>query len=871
MLSSATYNCEQSTPVKGAYHSIYYNTDSGSHIFGTVSEEYNELGYCTSYFYDENNGRLLAVISPEGYGTCYSYDEIGNLTEALPAQMQYDEDYNPDGYIEDRDDSFVEYTYDSVTNRLNTITTSSTTYTFVYDTFGNTKEIKAGTNKLVSYDYNAGNGKLNTLTYGNGLKVKYVYDELDRISEICHNNNNGGYDTAYSYEYDSYGKLFSVTDHISDETTVFSYGANGKLTGSYVFETSTYNTLNSTGIYYNDDMKVSRVYRNVNYSGGWFMSYYSYKYNTDTGRISSMSVMDEELYGYFTPKYDGFGRLMQRTADFSRSDGPDDTIDMHYEKWTYSYSGGGFYGESSRVSKIVKEIRRSQSTSLLASTEYRLTYDGNGSITEIADSSGVVQNRYCYDDLGQLIREDNREMGRSYTYDYDDAGNRIQKKAFAFTLGALGSAVSVYQYSYASSGWRDRLTYDDYSYDSISYDAIGNPISIENDEDPDICTSLRWKGRLLMSFSDSEGPSVSFTYNADGIRTSKTVGGVKHKYTLDGSRIVSETWTKNNIEYFLYFIYDENGSPAGIEYRTSEYEDGEFDYYFFDKNIFGDIIGIYNESGRKICTYTYNAWGECTVSVASGLNGDDFFMAHEYNPFRYRGYYYDIETKYYYLQTRYYNPEWGRFLNADGYLNANGDILGYNMFAYCSNNPISFNDPTGEGRILDWLNEKKDDLANWFYDTFGAEATVSNSTDIEQPITPPLLPITFSQGTTITNVEKSYGDSSKPISVYANAEQSNLVLSSSAGVKINIGNFSLQSSLGLSDIGMSCSITDGDTKNSFGISADISKFRVVGTYSTSKNEITNYVRGGASGWFIVMVIYAIETGDVSQVLNPATN
>ena len=123
------------------------------------------------------------------------------------------------------------------------------------------------------------------------------------------------------------------------------------------------------------------------------------------------------------------------------------------------------------------------------------------------------------------------------------------------------------------------------------------------------------------------------------------------------------------------------------------------------------MIGIYNENGRKICTYTYNAWGECTVSVASGLNGDDFLMAHEYNPFRYRGYYYDIETRYYYLQTGYYNPEWGRFLNADGYINANGDILGYNMFAYCSNNPISFNDPTGEGKVWDWLKEKVVDPA----------------------------------------------------------------------------------------------------------------------------------------------------------------
>ena len=189
---------------------------------------------------------------------------------------------------------------------------------------------------------------------------------------------------------------------------------------------------------------------------------------------------------------------------------------------------------------------------------------------------------------------------------------------------------------------------------------------------------------------------TSCIFTADGIRTSKTVGGVKHKYTLDGSRIVSEVWTKNNIEYFLYFIYDENGSPAGIEYRTSEYEDGEFDYYFFDKNIFGDIIGIYNENGRKICTYTYNAWGECTTEVVGSASSLELHLANEYNPFRYRGYYYDIETRYYYLQTRYYNPEWGRFLNADKQISGIGkDMRGYNMFSYCFNNPVNMLDSGG--------------------------------------------------------------------------------------------------------------------------------------------------------------------------------
>jgi len=123
-----------------------------------------------------------------------------------------------------------------------------------------------------------------------------------------------------------------------------------------------------------------------------------------------------------------------------------------------------------------------------------------------------------------------------------------------------------------------------------------------------------------------------------------------------------------------------------------------FDCYFFEKNLQGDIVAIYNESGTKIGTYTYDAWGNCTVNPTSGYN---FILSN--NPFRYRGYYYDTETGFYYLQSRYYNPEWGRFINADVFLNANGDIIGYNMFAYCSNNPTNYVDSSGSMAILDDL------------------------------------------------------------------------------------------------------------------------------------------------------------------------
>ena len=158
---------------------------------------------------------------------------------------------------------------------------------------------------------------------------------------------------------------------------------------------------------------------------------------------------------------------------------------------------------------------------------------------------------------------------------------------------------------------------------------------------------------------------------------------------------MGEHWVQNGIEYLLLYLYDENGAPIGLHYRTSNYASSVFEYYYFEKNLQGDIIGLYNADGKKICTYTYDAWGTFRTSVPQDISDLDFDIAAFYNPFRYRGYYYDVETGYYYLQSRYYNPEWGRFLNADGCVSTGTGMLGYNMFAYCNNNPVMFVDPSG--------------------------------------------------------------------------------------------------------------------------------------------------------------------------------
>ena len=186
---------------------------------------------------------------------------------------------------------------------------------------------------------------------------------------------------------------------------------------------------------------------------------------------------------------------------------------------------------------------------------------------------------------------------------------------------------------------------------------------------------------------------MAFEYNDDGIRTSKTVNGVEHIYHLHGSRIVSEEWGN----HLLLYIYDAEGTPIGMQYRKTTYAANEFDTYWFEKNLQGDIVAVYSEDGTKLISYTYDAWGNFTTTYSNGGAA----TTATYNPFTYRGYYYDAELELYYLNSRYYDSNTGRFINADVYINANGDILGFNMFAYCGNNPVMGYDPSGE---VNWSN-----------------------------------------------------------------------------------------------------------------------------------------------------------------------
>ena len=171
----------------------------------------------------------------------------------------------------------------------------------------------------------------------------------------------------------------------------------------------------------------------------------------------------------------------------------------------------------------------------------------------------------------------------------------------------------------------------------------------------------------------------------------------KKKFTLSGTQVMSEGWTVGSVRHLMIYVYDAEESPVGFRYRNSTYNEGEFKNYIYGKNVQGDIIYIFNANGDKVAEFGYDAWGN---PVSTNYYNSNSNPGVTYSPFRYRGYWYDEETGLYYLNSRYYNPEWGRFLNADVYVCTGSGLLGYNMFAYCRNNPVTLVDPNGN---FPWL------------------------------------------------------------------------------------------------------------------------------------------------------------------------
>ena len=314
---------------------------------------------------------------------------------------------------------------------------------------------------------------------------------------------------------------------------------------------------------------------------------------------------------------------------------------------------------------------------------FTYTYDASGNITKIVtEGTNVPQaaltKEYTYDALGQLATETNG--GTTFGYAYDTVGN-IRSVT---TDGAV-----IKSFGYTNPSWPDLLTSvtsgsttKDILYEgqtqTSDLPASGNPVTYYNGKD----YTFTWtKGRQLAS-ATVDGKQISYTYDMSGVRSGKQVGDTTYTYTTLSGKVMRQQWGEKSLE----FVYDDGNQPFAVIYNDGSTST----LYYYVLNAQGDVAAILNSSGKLAASYDYDAWGNCTVYDSSDAAIGDL------NPLRYRGYYYDAETGFYYLQSRYYDPAICRFINADAYATTNaGSFLSCNMFAYCGNNPVNRADQSG--------------------------------------------------------------------------------------------------------------------------------------------------------------------------------
>lgn len=693
-----------------------------------LTDEDSQSKSITDYCYDENDRVVKQTVTDRQgrkFESNYEYNKQGSLVRST----------NYAGVVEEtvfdekgREIKKIAYNLSDPTSKLYTESKRNEkgVITADVDESGKYDSVK------YTYDHNGedivhtdGKGNKTAFGYKDGALVsisgnadgqestntmKYNADLLTKVS-------NG--DTSYNYEYDGWsrttkvkiaGKVYSQTEYVDNKQTktVLANGDNLTATVDKHDRTTKQITSFANGITetiqidYDNLPNIETV--DIDISDG---TKYNIVKTNENGKVISEARSGEypleKHYGYNadgdleSTEYTVGGRTF--TYGYETDHTPDkrnSKVQLPFNvEQNFAYDGLGRTKEISLTDKLVKDIYYAKygdhATNRINSVWYgingirkdnvKYTYDKAGNIATVTEN-GIVSARYVYDGLNRLVRENTADFGK-ITYEYDNAGNILCKTVRG----------KKYRYTYPQEGWKDQLlerSYKEYDgtevVERFEYDVLGNPTIYRN-------KSLLWQGRRLKQFDDT-----TFTYDVNGIRTSKLNNGILTKYIYDGNNLVAEL--RNN--EWIYYIYGVDG-VAGFRYNGVT--------YLYRKNVQGDVTHIYKLEEDKSLTqaahYCYDAWGN--IQILHSING-----IAELNPFRYRSYYFDEETGLYYLQTRYYDPELGRFISADSieYLDPE-TIGGLNLYAYCGNNPVMEFDFEGTkekhwrdtwwGKALGWL------------------------------------------------------------------------------------------------------------------------------------------------------------------------
>jgi RHS repeat-associated protein len=644
--------------------------------------EYNEDNQIETIRFSENGGSKIAKYKYQydssgrlqvyfdlvnGTSETYTYNQLGQLTEVNESNgNKTTYSYNTAGNV-----SGLDFFIASVDGH--------SSYVYQYNSFQSSQiqemDFLTFLGNQYSRDYHDEEDALDRLEYINmvldildndkNIKKNFVYvGYTTRISDISYEIYGAGVDYKFSYTYDTLGNIIHES---------FYEGTTLKLYRNYE-----YDELNQL---------VVEDSRDVNYSS------------------TTLTATNYTKYYYYDLRGN---RTDVKTFLYGQNDTTVPTAPAYYELSTGEYDGYMIYnGNKTYQNRYYLNVGQTPSLSF----SYYDVWDFDHEYP----ISGMTTTM-TYDNL-------NTSVAGYYYRQYTATDEMYYTIVFriVFQVGTPGPIPVIPQshvhYNYNES-WEDQL----YNIGTISYvngvaqpmvvqqqytyDTLGNPTSITNFVYNGLTyssASFNWSGRQLsyitiMSGSSSPAYMIMYKYNDQGYRTQQllyTFSGYTPvltstiKYELEGDKVIYET----NGTYGILYIYDFDGTLIGFNYDSNVTDAVAGNDYFYLRNQMGDITHIVNSSGTAIVKYSYDAYGNIVYQTPSETIGN-------VNPYKYRGYRYDKLIGMYYLNSRYYNPQIGRFLNADGMLGAKGDILSTNMYAYCANNPVMYLDPSGEASIF---------------------------------------------------------------------------------------------------------------------------------------------------------------------------
>ncbi len=737
--------------------SSYAYDDRGNLIETLALNESETLLSHAAYLYDAN-GHIVKICleydDPElpTYYYEITYDDFGrisqvsvNTTEIMNYSYRADNGY---GMIQISkqtysNEDYILFSYDSE-ERVSEIhffdsgNTNIVTYAYQYDQKGALavySESRSGI--LASREYYAYDlyGRLSQITDESGNVINYVYDEqgnIHKLAFVCDD-----FTSVTTYDYNSQSDIVETsfaTLNGSQVSKAFEYETNALHRLSYIRLTINNLNIKQNFTYSSTRPRIKELSFDIQ-EDGVIDSKFGYLYD-ELGNIiqesyykrisGNLQLVQESYY-----EYDALNQLV--AEDVWLLSGTSYTHVYEYDArgnriGTYRYAF-----EYRKNGLTIPEASAPINEGAAVVTPY---YNGNEienvlfpvwlNITTPCPSVDLKtsQGNWYYGITPDIISSnfDGRRKGYySVTYQvvlmvYEGSINCTFTARFA--IGSIHSEpgtstnYSIYVYDDA---WLDQLT----SYDTIingvatnhvmTYDSQGNPTQITNVVYNGINYAyayLDWDGRQLRSIefapNDEATKKMEYQYNDQGYRTTKSYYDYSISshtwvlqnqiiYELLGDKVIYET----NGTYGLLFHYDYDGTLIGFtgDLNIDDGFDGA-DYYYI-RNQQGDITMIVDDQGTVLVEYRYDAYGNRTI-VFDDTSG----ILSTYNPYTYKGYRYDQEIGLYYLNSRYYDPVIGRFLNPDGLLGQTGNILSTNMYAYCENNPVMYLDPSGESIIF---------------------------------------------------------------------------------------------------------------------------------------------------------------------------